>query len=105
MKNKNIPAIITLSAGAIASIACIVNKYPLLDTLLTVFIILVIFYVIGLIASKCITKINKEANDAYILAEREKMKAEKQAQETQELKEQEDAATDNDSETSIKEEM
>ena len=97
MKSKNIPAIITLSAGAVASIACIVNEYPLVKTLLTVFIILIIFYIIGLIASHFIMKINKAANDAYILAERERMKEEKLTQETQELKEQENAATNSDS--------
>lgn len=79
MKNKNIPAIITLSAGAIACIICIIKGFAIYDTLRTVLIILVIFYIIGLIASKYITKINQAANDAYIQAERERMAAEKKA--------------------------
>ncbi|MDD5935716.1 MAG: hypothetical protein PUC65_09180 [Clostridiales bacterium] len=81
MKKSSIPAVITLSAGAVACITCILNHYPILDTLLAVFITLLIFYIIGLVVSKYINKINKDANDAYILAERERMKAEKQNQE------------------------
>ncbi len=79
MKKKNLPAIITLSAGAIACITCIIKKNQILDTLITVLITLVIFYIVGLIASKYITKINNAANDAYVLRERERMKAEKDA--------------------------
>lgn len=92
MKNKNIPALITLCAGTIASITCIVNNYPLLDTLWIVLLILFVFYVIGLIVGKVINKINKAANDSYVKAEQERMKAEKleleelQSQETQGLK-------------------
>jgi flagellar biosynthesis/type III secretory pathway M-ring protein FliF/YscJ len=79
MQNKNIPALITLCAGAIASITCIVNNYPLLDTLLIVFLILIVFYVIGLIIGKVIGKINKNANDAYVRKEQERMEAEQEA--------------------------
>lgn len=77
MKNKNIPALITLSAGAIASITCFVNNYSLLDTLWIVLVVLLIFYIIGLIVGKVIGKINQAANDAYVMAERERMKEEK----------------------------
>jgi flagellar biosynthesis/type III secretory pathway M-ring protein FliF/YscJ len=79
MKNKNIPALITLCAGAIASVTCIMNNYPLFDTLWIVFLILLVFYVIGLIVGKVIDKINQNANDAYILKERERIEAEQEA--------------------------
>lgn len=77
MKNKNIPALITLCAGAIAIITCILNNYPLLETLWVVLIILFVFYIIGVIVGKVIGKINKEAHEAYAFSERERMKAEK----------------------------
>ncbi|HCL02803.1 MAG TPA: hypothetical protein DHW61_10400 [Lachnoclostridium phytofermentans] len=77
MKNKNIPAIVTLCAGAIASITCIVNRYNLVSTLGIVLCVLIVFYVIGLIVGKIIMKTNKAANDAYIEQERIKMKAAK----------------------------
>lgn len=95
MKKKNLPAVITLSAGAIACITCIVKKYPILDTLITVLITLIIFYFVGLIASKYITKINKAANDAYIIRERERMKAEKETN----LQNKEDTEDDIESDT------
>lgn len=77
MKNKNIPAIVTLCAGAIASITCIVNRYNLVSTLFIVLCVLIVFYIVGLIVGKIINKINKAANDAYIEQERKKMKAAK----------------------------
>ncbi len=77
MKNKNIPAIITLCAGAIASITCIVNRYNLVSTLGIVLCVLIVFYMIGLIVGKIIVKINKAANDAYNEQERKRMKAAK----------------------------
>ncbi len=77
MKNKNIPAIITLCAGAIASITCIVNRYDLVSTLGIVLCVLIVFYIVGLIVGKIIVKTNKAASDAYIEQERKKIKAAK----------------------------
>ena len=76
MNKKNIPAIIMLIAGAIASICGIIYRFTFLNTLKITFIVLIIFYIIGLIAGKIIYKINKDANDSYIEKEREKMKEE-----------------------------
>ena len=77
MKNKNIPAVVTLCAGAIASITCIVNRYNLVSTLFIVLCVLIVFYIVGIIVGKIIIKINKAANDTYIEQERKKMKAAK----------------------------
>ena len=77
MKNKNIPAIITLCAGAIASITCIVNRYDLVSTLGIVLCVLIVFYIVGLIVGKIIVKTNKAASYAYIEQERKKIKAAK----------------------------
>lgn len=87
MKNKNIPAIVTLCAGVIASITCIVNRYNLISTLGIVLCVLIVFYVIGLIVGKIILKTNKVANDAYIEQERIKMKAAKAAAEEEAVSE------------------
>lgn len=78
MRNKNIPAMITLCAGAIASITCIVNRYNLVSTLGIVLCVLIVFYIIGILVGKIIMKTNKAANDAYIERERKKMKAAKE---------------------------
>ncbi|MBE5959910.1 MAG: hypothetical protein E7256_00750 [Lachnospiraceae bacterium] len=80
MKNKNIPAFITLLAGTIASILCIVNSYSLLEMLKIVLIVLIIFYIVGLIAGRIMDKMNADAEAAYILAERERMKAERKTE-------------------------
>ena len=78
MRNKNIPAMITLCAGAIASITCIVNRYNLVSTLGNVLCVLIVFYIIGIVIGKIIMKTNKAANDAYIERERKRMKAAKE---------------------------
>ncbi len=80
MKNKNIPAFITLLAGTVASILCIVNSYSLLEMLKIVLIVLLIFYLAGLIVGRILEKMNAEAEEAYIKAERERMKAEKRTE-------------------------
>lgn len=76
MKNKNLPAIVMLCAGAIASICSIVNNYTFLNTLKVTLAVLIIFYVIGVIAGKLITRINNEANKAYVLKKREELREE-----------------------------
>ena len=62
-EGKNIPLIIMLSAGSIISIACIIYKFNLLQTLLLVLGTLVVFYLIGLIVKKIILTINHDAED------------------------------------------
>ena len=57
-EGRNIPLIIMLSAGSIISIACILYKFSLLDTLVLVLATLVVFYLIGLIIKRIILSIN-----------------------------------------------
>ncbi len=74
MKN-NIASIIMLAAGAIAVICCVIWNYNLNRTLWTVFIVLLIFAVIGFISQAVIQRINKEAE------ERAKQEDERKSQE------------------------
>lgn len=76
MKYKNLPAIIMLSAGAVTSIICIINKFSFLNTLKVILVVLLIFYVIGLIANRFISRINKDALESYVNKRREEMKEE-----------------------------
>ena len=75
MKYKNIPAIIILSAGAIASIICIINKFSLLNMLKVILVVLLVFYVLGLIVNRILSKMNKEAFANYVNKTREEMKS------------------------------
>lgn len=52
MKNKNLPLIIMLVAGAIASVITYMKQYNTKEMLFTVLIVLVIFYVIGMIVKE-----------------------------------------------------
>jgi flagellar biosynthesis/type III secretory pathway M-ring protein FliF/YscJ len=70
-KNHNISALITLLAGAIAALCCLINRVPILNTLQSVLIVLIIFLVIGRIIEHIIFKINKNAYMAAVQAEEE----------------------------------
>lgn len=68
-KNHNISALITLLAGAIAALCCLINRVPILNTLQSVLIVLIVFLVIGRIIEHIIFKINKAAYMAAVQAE------------------------------------
>lgn len=76
MRDRYIPAIITLIAGAVVSVGNIMNKVELDTGLKRLLIVLLIFYVVGLVARAIIMKtINDVSNK-------------KQENETQEQEEQ-----------------
>ena len=56
MKDKPIAGLITLTAGLIACICCILNKAGLLTTLITVLAVLFVFMIIGLIVNSIVAK-------------------------------------------------
>jgi len=61
-KIKLLPAFITLLAGAITSISLYVTNQDLITTLLVLFIVLFIFYFLGVLAMKIIVDhVNKKA--------------------------------------------
>ena len=66
MKDKPIVVIITLTAGLVACICCILKEAGLLATLIAVFASLLIFLVIGMIVNSIIAK------QRHIAEEREK---------------------------------
>ncbi len=80
-KNHNISALITLAAGAIGVLCCLLNSVPILSTLKYVLIILVVFLVIGRIAEHIIFKINETAHMAAVQAEEETRQAAEREQE------------------------
>ncbi len=76
MEGRNIPLIIMLLAGSAVCIACIVYHFPLLHTLITVFLTLIAFYLLGLIIRKVIMKINRDVEGRAALYTREQAVAE-----------------------------
>lgn len=57
MREKLIPVITMLTAGAITSIICIVQRRDALKSLIILLCVLIIFYIIGRIAKALIYKI------------------------------------------------
>ena len=68
MQNHYIPAVTMLSAGAIVSIFCIIKKVDVLYSLKLLLMMLLVFYIVGLIAKKIIGRIEEEAK--FLRAER-----------------------------------
>jgi hypothetical protein len=56
MKQKYIPALIMLLAGAVTSILDIINRTPRLESLKKLLLVLILFYIIGLLAKAIIKK-------------------------------------------------
>lgn len=87
-KEKNIPPLITLAAGMIACVMCMIRRADLLATLEIVLIVLVVFYIVGVIVKKIVGKINRDAEKAAVERERElKEQAAKELEEQQALEE------------------
>ena len=61
MKDKPIAVIITLIAGLIACVCCIINKAGLLGTLIMVLVTLFVFMIIGLIVNSIVAKQGRDA--------------------------------------------
>ena len=75
---------ITLIAGFIACICCIINGAGLLATLISVFVSLIVFMIIGMIVNSIIAKLRHDAEerekDRKMLEEEEARKREKELQ-------------------------
>lgn len=76
MQKRYIPAITTLTAGAVTCITCILNHIPKLLSLEILLGVLIVFYIIGLIAKAIITKViesggitQEEADEEDIMTE------------------------------------
>lgn len=87
-EGRNIPLVIMLTAGSIISIACIIYKFTLLQTLLLVLITLIVFYILGLIIKRLFISINRDAEERAALLAQEEYEAKQK-----ELAEQEEIST------------
>ena len=83
VKDKPIVICVTLIAGFIACITCILNNAGLLYTLLFTFIALFIFMIIGSIANRFISGVNREVEEAE-KAEQQRLEDEQREKEKEE---------------------
>lgn len=91
MEGKNIPPFITLSAAMIACIVCIIRRVTLYSTLKVVFLVMILFYIIGRIVQKIVVKINADAEEAALQRQREEQELAAKELAAQELEGQEEA--------------
>ncbi len=78
-KIKLLPAFITLLAGAITSITLYVTNQDLITTLLVLFIVLFVFYFIGVLAMKIIVDfMNKKEAEEPVSEEGQVLEKDKQ---------------------------
>ena len=57
MNTKNIPALISLTAGLIALVVTYISKAELIDILTTLFIVLLSFYILGFVVKAMVDKL------------------------------------------------
>ena len=89
MKEKFIPLVTMLSAGAVTCFICLIKPIDTLRSLIYLLVVLIVFYIIGCIAKKIIDKEVDKANKAaeeramheeYLrLKEQERLEEEKEA--------------------------
>ena len=73
MKTRQIPAVITLTAGMVTSIAAILSHMETVPFLKTLVLVLIIFYVLGCIVKVILDKnFKEEVEEARSEAEEEK---------------------------------
>ncbi|MBQ8591470.1 MAG: hypothetical protein IJ485_01795 [Lachnospiraceae bacterium] len=70
MKTKQIPLVLMLIAGAATSIITYIRNYELKDMLTILLLVLLVFYIVGLLIKKMFDTFQKEL-DAAAEAERE----------------------------------
>ncbi len=78
MKKRQLPLVIMLIAGAITSILTYMMKYPIKDMLLSIFVVLVIFYALGSIL-KYVLDLFERQNREAALKEGEVIEKEKES--------------------------
>ena len=81
MNRKTMPFILMLVAGAFTCVMTYINDYSIIDKLLTLSVVLLVFYLLGVLMQKLLDRFDKQNE--------EKAKAEEEARE-KELKEQEE---------------
>lgn len=99
MKYRYIPALVMLIAGLICCILSVVQGWPVQHSLVTLLIVLVVFYILGQIAAQVVGRVHAE-HLAMVEVERKRLEAEEQvrlekeereAQEAEEAKRQQEA--------------
>jgi len=72
-EGRNIPPLITLTAAMVVCVFCIYKRVQLFTMLKWVLLVMILFYIIGRIVQKIVTKINKDAEEAALQRQREEL--------------------------------
>lgn len=95
MQNRYIPAITMLSAGAIVSIFCIVNKIDTLYSLKLLLGMLIAFYIVGLVVKRIFGKIQEDAELRAAKKKQEEEEAEAMESDEEEQQEEDEEKDEN----------
>lgn len=87
MKYRFVPAFIALLAGLITCILGMVQKWPVMTNLVALFIVLVVFYIIGQIAGQIVGKVQSERKAMEELEKRKREEEEARRKEEEEERE------------------
>ncbi len=84
MKGRYIPASITLVAGLVTSIVCLVKGIGIIRSLITLLLVLIIFYIVGRIAKFIIVRTLEEPIEIPQVTDEKDEKAEEQQESSEE---------------------
>ena len=87
MKYTFIPAFVTLLAGLVTCILAIVQGWPVMTSLIALFIVLVVFYIIGPIAGQVIGRVQSERKAMEELEKKRREEEEARRKEEEEERE------------------
>jgi len=91
IKGRNIVPFLVLLSGLITLISCMARQVDLLKTLISVIIVMMIFFIVSLIARKIFQVVDDKADEKIKLIEQEKKAEEIRIQEERERQEDEKA--------------
>lgn len=58
LKTKNLPPLFMMCGGAVALLICLIQKQPLLRTLVVLFIVLLVFAILGTVVKSIVDRFN-----------------------------------------------
>lgn len=98
MNRKNLPLLLMLTAGAVTSIITFIRQYTMLEKLVSLFVVMLIFYVLGSILKWTLDYFDAQ-NEKRRLEEGEVIEKEAEGQEGEEGQTQEEESNEEQAES------
>lgn len=65
MKRNNLPLLLMLAAGSVTCVINLVRQYPMLDQLIVLFVVLLVFYILGCVLKWTLDLFDKQNEERF----------------------------------------